>query len=50
MLLERLEIFVYINNLENVTFFKFIFFYSTLIITFIGLLLVIESIYLFAIS
>ncbi len=50
ILLERLEILVYTNNLENVTFFKFIFFYSTLIIIFIGSFIVIESIYLFGIS
>jgi len=49
-LLERLEILVYTNNLENVAFFKFIFFYSTLIIVFIGSFIVIESVYLFGIS
>ncbi len=50
LILNKFEIFVYINNLENVTFFKFLFFYSKLINVFIGIYLVIELFYLFIIS
>lgn len=47
IILEKLEIYVYINNFEDITFFKIIFFYSTLINLFIGIYLVIELITLF---
>jgi len=50
LLLNKFEIFVYINNLENVTFFKFLFFFSKLINVFIGIYLVTELFYLFIIS
>lgn len=46
LLLERLELIIYMNNLEHLSFFKLIFSYSTLINVFIGLFLVVESIYL----
>ncbi len=50
VILERLEIIIYMNNLENINFFKLIFFYSILINVFIGLYLVVESIYLIGFS
>ncbi len=50
LILYKFEIFVCINNLENVNFFKFLFFYSKLINGFIGIYLVIELFYLFIIS
>lgn len=50
IILERLEIFVYINNFEDITFFKFFFFYGRLINLFIGIYIVIELIYLFFLS
>lgn len=49
-ILEKLEVLLYINNLENISFFKLIFFYSTLINVFIGIYYTIQSIYLIAIS
>jgi len=50
LILERLELIIYMNNLENVGFFKLIIVYSTLINVFIGLFLVVESIYLIGFS
>ena len=50
IILEQLEILIYMNDIDSVPFFKFFFFYSTLIIVFIGLYLIIESVYLFAFS
>ena len=50
LILEKLEILLYIDNIEENTFFKFVFFYSTLINVFIGMYLTIESIYLIAFS
>jgi len=50
LILEKLEILLYIDNIEENTFFKLVFFYSTLINVFIGMYLTIESIYLIAFS
>ncbi len=50
IILEKLKFIIYINNLENIIFFKLIFLYSTLINVFIGLFLVVESIYLIGFS
>jgi hypothetical protein len=50
LILERLELVMYINNLENLYIFRLIFLYSTLINVFIGLFLVVESIYLIGFS
>jgi len=50
LILEKLEVLLYINNLENISFFKLIFFYSTLINVFIGIYYTIQSIYLIAFS
>ena len=50
LILEKLEILLYIDNIEENTFFKFVFFYSTLLNVFIGMYLTIESIYLIAFS
>lgn len=50
LILEKLEILLYINNLENISFFKLIFFYSILINVFIGIYFTIQSIYLIAFS
>ncbi len=50
LILERLELIIYMNNLENIVFFKLIIVYSTLINVFIGLFLVVESIYLIGFS
>lgn len=50
LILEKLEILLYIGNIEENTFFKLVFFYSTLINVFIGMYLTIESIYLIAFS
>ena len=49
-ILENLEVLVYIYNLENITFFRLIFFYSTLINIFIGIYFTIQSIYLIGFS
>ena len=48
--IERLEVIVYINDLESTNFFKLIFFYSTLINMFIGLFLLVQTIYLIGFS
>ncbi|TKJ21957.1 MAG: hypothetical protein CEE43_08430 [Promethearchaeota archaeon Loki_b32] len=50
LILEKLEILLYIDNIEENPFFKLVFFYSTLINVFIGMYLTIESIYLIAFS
>ena len=50
IILEKLKFIIYINNLENIIFFELIFLYSTLINVFIGLFLVVESIYLIGFS
>jgi len=50
LILEKLEVLLYVNNLENIAFFKLIFFYSTLINLFIGIYFTIQSIYLIAFS
>ena len=47
ILLEKLKLLVYVNNLEDLFFFKIINYYSTLINLFIGLFLFIQLIYLF---
>ena len=50
LILEKLEVLLYVNNLENIAFFKLIFFYSTLINVFIGIYFTTQSIYLIAFS
>lgn len=50
LVLGRLENLVYINNFEDISFFKFFFFYARLINLFIGIYIVIELIYLFFFS
>ncbi len=47
---NRLEFIIYRDNIEHVNFFKLFFFYSSLINVFIGLYLVIQSIYLIGFS
>lgn len=47
ILLEKLSLLIYVSNLENKTFFKILFFYSTIINIFIGFFLLIQLIYLF---
>ena len=50
LILEKLKVLLYINNLEKVTFFKLIFYYSTIINVFIGIYFTIQSIYLIGFS
>jgi len=50
LILDKLKVLLYVNNLENITLFKLIFFYSTLINVFIGIYFSIQSIYLIAFS
>ena len=50
LILEKLEVLLYINNLEKITFFKLIFYYSTLINVFIGIYFIIQSIYFIGFS
>ncbi len=50
LILEKLEVLLYIYNLEHISFFRLIFFYSTLINIFIGIYFTIQSIYLIAFS
>jgi len=47
ILLNKLELFVYFNNLEDNFFFKYIIYSLNIIILFIGISLFIEMIYLF---
>ncbi len=46
LLLEKLELLIFVNNFENYSFFRLVFFYSILITFFIGIFLFIELIYL----
>lgn len=50
ILVEKLNIIIYQNNIENLPIFKFFTFYSNLIISFIAIYLTIETIYLFVSS
>jgi hypothetical protein len=50
LICEKLNIILYTSNLDNLRFFNFFFFYSTIIIIFIAVNLVVKSFYLFAIS
>lgn len=45
--LEELKVLLFVNDLEDELFYRTLFFYSTLINTFIGLFLTIQLIYLF---
>jgi hypothetical protein len=47
LLLEKLELLIVINNLENSPFYKLIIFYSWVLNIFIGICLFVELIYLF---
>ncbi len=50
IVVEKLKVIIYQNNIENLPFFKFFNFYSNLIICFILIYLAIESAYLIAFS
>lgn len=47
ILLKKLRLLLFVNNLEDKVFFKILFFYSTLINIFIGFFLIIQLVYLF---
>lgn len=47
LLLDRMELQIYISNLKDVPIFKIFLFYSTLINLFIGIYLFVELVYLF---
>jgi hypothetical protein len=47
ILLEKLNLLLYVNNLENKIFFKILFFYCTIINIFIGFFLFVQLLYLF---
>jgi len=46
LILDRIELQIYINNLKDIPMFKILFFYSTLINLFIGTYLFVEIVYL----
>lgn len=46
ILIEKLKLIIFINDIGNILFFKILIFYSTIIVIFIGFFLFIQLIYL----